>query len=135
MTTVSKVLDQCGQTWEYGRLSRQNLDTEKVNVIYQFIQPILSKLFNYPDQPVYQVFTHGDFSLRNMLATKKRFVIIDWESIAHRSILFDLYNFFLTELYYNRVSTDLTSETRKAILTLQNRLGNFKCSPSEVMGK
>jgi hypothetical protein len=48
--------------------------------------------------------------------------VIDWESIALRSILFDLYNFFLTELYYDRVSTNLVSETRMAIIGLQKKL-------------
>jgi hypothetical protein len=122
--TVSEVVDQCGQTWEYDRLSRRKLNTEKVDVIYQFIQPIVSKLFTSPDQVVYRIITHGDFSLRNMLRTKKRFVIIDWESVAHRSVLFDLYNFFLTEIYYKRISSDLTSEIRAAILKLQAQINS-----------
>jgi hypothetical protein len=121
-TTVSEIVNQCSQTWEYGRLSRMRLDTEKVDVVYQFIQLIVSKLFNSPEQTVYRILTHGDFSFQNILSTKKRFVIIDWESIAHRSVLFDLYNFFLTELYYNRVSTNLISEIKEAIKSMQQKL-------------
>ena len=49
-------------------------------------------------------------------------VVIDWESAGRRSALFDLYNYFFTESYYGRITTDLTSEISEAISSLQSRL-------------
>lgn len=50
------------------------------------------------------IYSHGDFSLRNMLIAGERLMVIDWESAGFRSVLCDLYNFFLTEAYYERLS-------------------------------
>jgi len=121
-TTVRKILGQCSQTLDRKQISRIKLDEDKIDAIYQFIQLIISKLLESADQTVFRTITHGDFSLRNMLSSKKGLVVIDWEGIAYRSALFDLYNFFLTELYYDRVSTDLISETRQAIECLNGKL-------------
>jgi hypothetical protein len=68
------------------------------------------------------VFSHGDFSLVNVLNTNSGKKVIDWEGASTRNPLYDLYNFFLTELYYNRAAKNLVKEINGAILNLHARL-------------
>jgi hypothetical protein len=79
-------------------------------------------LCDVSDPGVDMVFSHGDFSLRNMLMTKEGIRVIDWESAGRRSVLFDLYNYFFTESYYGRIATNLVSEISEAISSLQSRI-------------
>ncbi len=123
-TTVNEVVNRCSKSWDYDRLSRITVEPGKLDGLYQFVQLKASKLLARADQTIYLIFSHGDFSLRNMLMTKSGIKILDWETITNRSVLFDLYNFFLTELYYHRASTDLTSEIKKAIIILQAKLNS-----------
>lgn len=51
-------------------------------------------------------------------------MVIDWESAGRRSTLFDLYNYFFTEIYYGRATTNLISEINEAISSLQSRLAS-----------
>ena len=118
-TTVGEIVARCNKTWAHDRLNRRCAEPQKLDSFYQFIQSIIAKLAARESQAVYLVFSHGDFSLRNMLITQSGLKILDWETTASRSILFDLYNFFLTELYYQRVSTNLVGEIKEAIRSLQ----------------
>jgi thiamine kinase-like enzyme len=68
------------------------------------------------------VFSHGDFSLVNILNTKNGKKVIDWEGANTRNPLYDLYNFFLTELYYKRAAKSLVAEINEATLYLHARL-------------
>jgi thiamine kinase-like enzyme len=68
------------------------------------------------------VFSHGDFSLVNIINTKNGIKVIDWESAGRRSVLFDLHNYFLTEVYYKRATLSIASEIDQAIAMLQARL-------------
>jgi hypothetical protein len=122
MTTIGAIINQCNQRWESSRPILQRIDLRKVDLIEDFFSCIIAKLSDSTEQPIYRILTHGDFSLRNMLNTKKGLMVIDWEGIAHRSVLFDFYNVFLTELYYSRTSTNLICETREAIVCLQEKL-------------
>ena len=122
MTTVGAITEHCNRIWQNSRSNFQGLDISDIDVIGDFFSHIIAKLSESTEQPVYRTITHGDFSLANMLNTKKGLMVIDWESIAHRSVLFDFYNFFLTELYYNRTSTNLIFETREAIVCLKEKL-------------
>jgi thiamine kinase-like enzyme len=67
------------------------------------------------------VFSHGDYSLVNILRTKNGIKVIDWEGVAFRNPLYDLHNFFFTELYYKRAKTNLVMEINEAILSMQAR--------------
>ena len=51
-------------------------------------------------------------------------MVIDWEGGGIRNPLFDLYNYFLTELYYERATSTsaLVPKVNKAISYLQARL-------------
>jgi hypothetical protein len=122
ITSVGAITKHCNQIWQNRRSNFRGLDIYDIDSIGNFFSHIIAKLSESAEQPVYRIITHGDFSLVNMLNTKKGLMVIDWESIAHRSALFDFYNFFLTELYYNRTSTNLIRETREAILCLKEKL-------------
>lgn len=122
MTTVGAITKHCNQFWQNRRSIFQGLDISNIGAIEDFFSHIIAKLSESAEQKVYRIITHGDFSLVNMLNTKNGIMVIDWESIAHRSALFDFYNFFLTELYYNRTSTNLIRETREAIVCLKEKL-------------
>jgi thiamine kinase-like enzyme len=121
-TTVSARINECLEVWQDARLSEPELDTSRVYQVQQFTESVIKQLYLNPDRQITLVLSHGDFSLRNMLSTRKGLRVIDWESLAHRSVLFDLYNCFFTELYYRRVSTNLVAEINDAISSLQLRI-------------
>ena len=107
-----------------GGLVRRVLDAEVADSIEQFIQSSVSRLRPFGDQQVDLVFSHGDFSLVNVLKTERGTVVVDWESAGQRSALFDLLNYFLTEVYYERASVGLSSEVDEAISSLQSCLAS-----------
>ena len=107
---------------EDGRLSRPGLDLRKANTIRGFVESVARRLRLEGSGQINLVFSHGDFSLRNILRAKDGIMVIDWESAGRRSVLFDLYNYFFTESYYKRITTNLISEINEAISSLQSRL-------------
>ena len=121
-TNLHEYVDRITNTLKDGRLSRQRLDARKINTIKGFIESITKRLRLEENCQIDLVFSHGDFSLVNILRTEKGIMVIDWESASRRSTLFDLYNFFLTELYYKRATTNLVSEINEAISVLQSHL-------------
>lgn len=121
-TTIGAVLTKCVTVLEDYKLSTPELDVSKIQRIQKFGFSMIEQLWTEERRQIHLVFSHGDFSLRNMLCTKKGLVVLDWESVDRRSMLFDLYNCFFTELYYNRVSTNLVSEINQAVSSLQSRL-------------
>ena len=119
---VGEYVNKIMANLEDGRLSRQGLDLSKTSAIRDFAESVAERLCLEGDEQADLVFSHGDFSLRNILRTKDGIMVIDWESAGRRSALFDLYNYFFTESYYKRITTDLVSEINEAILSLQSRL-------------
>lgn len=119
---VGQYVDQLMDALENEGLACPGLDVKKVNEIGGFARSMAEQLYRTGDSWVDVVFSHGDFSLRNVLRTKDGVVVIDWESADRRSVLFDLYNYFFAEAYYSRIHTDLVSEIREAIASLQSRL-------------
>jgi hypothetical protein len=103
-------------------LSKRGLDASKVDSIRSFVGSVAERLLLEGSRQIDLVFSHGDFSLVNILRTRDGITVIDWESARRRSTLFDLYNYFFTELYYKRVTTDLVSEIQEVISSLQSRL-------------
>jgi thiamine kinase-like enzyme len=71
---------------------------------------------------IYLVFSHGDYSLENILKSKTGIKAIDYEGAALRNPLYDLYNFFFTEIYFERVDFNLEQVLNRAISFLQARL-------------
>jgi hypothetical protein len=119
---LGEYVDEVMEGLEDGRLSRPELDARKVDLIRRFVSSTSDRLYLEGDRRIDLVFSHGDFSLVNILKTRDGIAVIDWESAGRRSTLFDLYNYFLTELYYERVSTNLVPEINEAISSLQSNL-------------
>ncbi len=104
------------------KLSRLNLNQQGQTTIQEFIRSVESELQRHANQEIDLIFSHGDFSLQNILKTRGKLKVIDWEGVQSRSILYDFYNFFMTELYYERSETDLVTEIDTAQSKLQSQL-------------
>ncbi len=90
--------------------------------VRDFIAVIAVQLQKTPDLPIHRIFSHGDFSFVNFIYNDDRVVVIDWESLQSRSLLSDFYNYFLTELYYQRSRTNLVTEIDDALVLLSRKL-------------
>jgi hypothetical protein len=104
---------------EGSRLFRQEFEKHDKNVIREikmFFRSIIEKLNAAQNNPVYLVFTHGDFCSANIINTKDNIKILDWEHATYRSALFDFYSYFFYRPYRNRISVhDLVLEINKAL--------------------
>lgn len=92
------------------------------NLIYGFIESIVSQVLKKAEGKIPLVFSHGDFSLVNILKGDDGIKVIDWEDAAQRNPLYDLYNYFFTESYYGRTTSKIMTEVNEAIKSLQERL-------------
>ena len=99
-----------------------DLDKNKVTEILRYINTLAENLNSRNTKTIYLAFSHGDYSLVNIVQMGKNLGVIDWEGVASRSILFDLYNYFLTELYYGRASKTLGLQVNRAITNLSRML-------------
>ena len=117
----------------FQQLIRSQLDDELTTRIQGFIQTTAARLERNEDIAIYLAFTHGDFSFVNFLYMDDGIAVIDWESAKQRSILQDLYNYFLTELYYRRTRSNLLCEIDDAISMLSTRLASFNPELSRNM--
>lgn len=97
-------------------------DHELSKRIHDFVRRITTRLEASTDRPIRLAFTHGDFSFVNFLYRNSDIAVVDWESAQHRSLLHDLYNYFLTELYYERIQSNLSTSIDDAIASLIRRL-------------
>jgi hypothetical protein len=71
---------------------------------------------------IHLAFCHGDFHQFNMFWTGSALRLIDWEAAQRLSMLFDFYNFFLSQLYLDNVSPDWPAQVAKALESLRRRL-------------
>jgi len=122
VANLGRYVSEIVRTIEDGRLESPGLDIERVEAVRRFAQSVGERLHLGGSGRVDLVFSHGDFSLRNILRTRNGVMAIDWESVGYRNPLFDLYNYFFTESYYKRATTSLVPEIAKAISSLQSRL-------------
>lgn len=107
-------------------------DIDLCSRIDGFVRRIADKLGKADDASIQLAFTHGDFSFVNFIYSKK-ITVIDWEGAKYRSALHDLYNYFLTELYYERVSTLRRSEIPGTITLLNQRLSGGGVQPIDTL--
>lgn len=103
------------------RLASPHLDAARVALIRDFYETALQRFENEPGSAGL-VYTHGDYSLENLMVTADGIKCIDWESGARRSLVYDLLNYFFTELHYERARTDMVAEVRSALDDLQGRI-------------
>jgi hypothetical protein len=124
VTRLREYVAELARVFEGIELTRPELDPGKTRPIKRFVESTIEQLHLEGDPEVNLVFSHGDFSLVNILRTKDGIKVIDWESAERRSALCDLYNYFFTELYYGRAKSDLVDEVDEAISSLQSRLAS-----------
>lgn len=74
------------------------------------------------DEVVLTAFSHGDFLSGNILKTRDRSIVIDWESEDRRSILFDFYSFLFGELHKGRAAIMPRQEIDSALRALESNL-------------
>lgn len=113
----------------YTRLQHAGYEDELRNAIQRFVDSIAARLEATADRPIHLAFTHGDFSFVNFMQNHGKISVIDWESAQTRSLHHDLYNYFLTERYYQRTQSNLVTEMADAISQLGQRLGGKASAP------
>jgi hypothetical protein len=104
------------------KLKTKEINNSRLTLILNFISNLKEQICNEGNFKIPLVFSHGDFSLVNILKTKTGIKVIDWEAASIRNPLNDLYNYFFTELYYKRAVNGLAQDVENAILILQKRL-------------
>jgi hypothetical protein len=119
---LSEYVDQTLDVLEDDRLLRPELDERKVNVVKHFVESSAEQLRLEGNRQVDLIFSHGDFCLVNIMNTTSGIMVIDWENARRRSVLSDLYNYFLTEVFYERATTSIVPEIDEAIASLQSCL-------------
>jgi thiamine kinase-like enzyme len=105
-----------------GRLLENGLDMSEVRPIKDFMHAVADALCDAGDLRIHLAMSHGDFDHCPVLRTKQGVKVIDWEYLAHRSILFDLYNYFIVRLFWRHTVPNLVSEIESALASLQARL-------------
>lgn len=95
------------------RLLDTRLNISKIEEIKRFLSTNVEQITDRAGAVIYIAFSHGDFSLVNILATDRGIKVIDWEGAKHRGLLNDFFNFFLTEIYYGRAAVDIAADVNK----------------------
>lgn len=116
-TCLAAVVDRLAPQLADSQLER-NLQATTV----EFIDATSAALKPAGALQVQLAFSHGDFSFVNFVYADKRIYVIDWEGAGSRSLLHDLYNFFFTELYYQRTAQPLMDTIDAAADLLLDRL-------------
>jgi thiamine kinase-like enzyme len=122
VVSLPEYVDDVLETARSPRLDAANLKKGHVSRIREFMETTANRLRSQRHRQIYLVFSHGDFSQQNVMRTKRGVRCIDWESARRRSILYDLYNYFFTELHYERTQSNMVSEIPDAVRSMQARL-------------
>jgi len=77
-------------------------------------------------------YTHGDFSVGNLLKARDKVFGIDWESASRRSVCFDLYNFLFSELHKGRAAVLPRRELDRALDALGSVLKRQEREPPDI---
>lgn len=104
------------------KLSNQKLDNTKIDSIRTFVNLMGEQLNQHTAIRIPLVFSHGDFKASHVLKAKRGPVIIDWETVGRRSLLFDFYNAFFQPVYHERRATTIKSDINTGISNLESRL-------------
>jgi hypothetical protein len=104
------------------RLLGDGSDRSSVRPIQDFMHLIADDLCNAGDLRIHLALSHGDFDHCPVLRTKQGIKVIDWEYMAYRSLLFDLYNYFMVQLFWKDTVPGLVSEIDSALSSMQARL-------------
>ena len=100
-------------TLKIDNLLKGNSNAADIDNVLSFIHSMKERLQSEGNMPVFLVLTHGDFCPANMLNTKEGLKILDWESAAYRSALFDFYSyFFFRPLHQEHPVAELAPELK-----------------------
>lgn len=91
-------------------------DRVSAAVVERFVRDVVEKL-DCPDA-LFLTFSHGDFSLLNVITDGRDWKVIDWEDAEQRTALTDFYSLFTTELYYGRETRDVAGWARTGLEAL-----------------
>jgi thiamine kinase-like enzyme len=80
-------------------------DRNSAAVVERFVRDVVEQL-DCPDA-LFLTFSHGDFSLLNVITDGRDWKVIDWEDAERRTALTDFYSLFTTELYYGRETQEV----------------------------
>jgi hypothetical protein len=119
---IDKYVNQLSKKIAERRTDVAAINDSKTDRIAEFVNANASCILKNANGKISLVFSHGDFSLVNILNTANGIKVIDWEGAAKRNPLYDLYNYFLTESYYGRPPAKMDTEISKGIKLLQARL-------------
>jgi thiamine kinase-like enzyme len=72
--------------------------------VSNFFSDMCNDLGKLADNNIVKCYSHGDFSLENIIVNNHVVKVIDWEGAESRSILNDFYNYFFTEMYFQRMN-------------------------------
>ena len=97
------------------QLKSTRLDSELHNNAQTFITTIAAQLESSDNFAISLAFTHGDFSFVNFICRDDEISVIDWEDSSERSLLHDLFNYFFTEIFYERTQSTLDTDINDAI--------------------
>lgn len=98
---------------------------ENVSKFLVFIEKMVGRCREFilkPGSEIYLVLAHGDFHQFNMIWTGSGLKLIDWDDTQKRSLLFDFYNFFFSQLYLKNASLDYPLEIKKGVHQLSSRM-------------
>jgi thiamine kinase-like enzyme len=104
---------------------RDSTNDPEVLKAHSFIHETASRckgLLGQRDGQIYLTFCHGDFHQFNMFWTGSALKLIDWEAAQRLSLLFDFFNFFLSQVYLENTSLDWPTEVHKGLERMRSLL-------------
>ena len=102
----------------------QSPDIQEITEILEFTDNIVTLLNRQSDARVLIAFSHGDFSVKNIVVTDSGPRLLDWELAARRSILYDFYNYFFHILRTGQNRGNLSLAIHSCLQWLQNSLNS-----------
>jgi hypothetical protein len=100
---------------EIGRDSKNDQEVLKAHLFIHETASRCKGLLGEREVQIYLTFCHGDFHQFNMFWTGSALKLIDWEASQRLSLLFDFFNFFLSQIYLENTSLDLPKEVNEGL--------------------
>ena len=115
---IGGILPELSEFIESDYLSELESTYPALIEIKEFYSDVCDDLGNSVDNSIIKCYSHGDFSLENIIFSGRNVKVIDWEGAESRSILNDFFNYFFTEMYYKRLDTslDILDSARQELL-------------------
>lgn len=110
---TKEYLGQVEKTLDDLKLFDTQLEMSRIEEIKHFVSINFERISDQAATEICIAFSHGDFSMVNILSTDNGIKVIDWEGAKQRSLLNDFFNFFLTEIYYNRAGVDIVADVNE----------------------